>query len=990
MGKKDKNKATEARDVYVNLNGKGQVKSVHDKTREAVTMGKVLPKKVTGKARPAKPNVPLDGEHFEWTLAEYERTGVPIGRLYAAQAEVALNDESVTDTNTLKVDLPKLVRLDCGLWGAYKYWREYQGQDGNPQRDFGLIESGHVWLAEYVSALNPRMKGKLSGITKSTVQQLGDRAPLARALAAIVGASGLGAIRLHSHAKADPSRTYPETEKNLYVCLPDLHLPERWPGIPDPKHRYGSQAEQMKQDRSIAEGRLEQTKTREQRCRESLKEMKAFGNEVASKELEEQLDEIKKDRKEFEKEIKRIDKDLGNLKSRALKVRLRLQKVLRYCQCRPGLIRGSTISKKQAARVQGYLEKLAKEGLLRDWVNGNRDPRSFNDDGTGGAKVEPFKLKVKTGKVKWREIDVEPQHFLAEMDVVDRTLRVHSTWFYGPGAAYCKSRFRSDGPRGVKAPLHHYAPQFGKKDRHETLLEIGTGDAGPGFDLVTLLAAVKLLRQCLADPGKFDPLSVPDRPKEANADEEVVKHVRHIHQLEYNSRRGYEPGDVKVRQLGDLLELWINLEFLYGGFWARDCYGLKGTKAKTWSGLNLVSSGTWTAFNYPDDFQERKGRLYQDPAAEAIDGYGPNPRRHARFYTFNPRPKKALSLRHVVGDMIKPRHYTGVGRTELEKRFGLPECELKRRQTLVKDRIDSVKRFSLPFPEMPESVKKALGPGPRNTLIGKYYRDLFGVYEPGEEGGTFTGRRFKYIRRWQSDGYLRRNDLGKQEVLWSKLILDLLHELECVAIYGNHDGYRGDPLLNVQVDGRDCESGWHSEKGLWFEHGHRWDEYNRDGCSFGSGMTNLVYYRKHTLCGRGGAVKGAVTRYLSEHQKFGQPGAAIWFLLVDLKDQLPWFIEQDGVRGLQPFGIYVCGHSHGADLVTLHFIPAGSKKKPKSKPDTEDGGGVQRRGEGRQQAVAKVKPGWLADTEAAEYHSYLQGSVTSGPMRWLKRPKAAR
>ncbi len=57
-----------------------------------------------------------------------------------------------------------------------------------------------------------------------------------------------------------------------------------------------------------------------------------------------------------------------------------------------------------------------------------------------------------------------------------------------------------------------------------------------------------------------------------------------------------------------------------------------------------------------------------------------------------------------------------------------------------------------------------------------------------------------------------------------------------------------------------------------------------------------------------------------QEQACFQPGAALWFLLVNYgKASLEWFRKQPGIAAVHPFGIYVSGHTHTGDLVTIKF-----------------------------------------------------------------------
>ena len=147
------------------------------------------------------------------------------------------------------------------------------------------------------------------------------------------------------------------------------------------------------------------------------------------------------------------------------------------------------------------------------------------------------------------------------------------------------------------------------------------------------------------------------------------------------------------------------------------------------------------------------------------------------------------------------------------------------------------------------------------------------------------------------------------------MVLDLVYDLAgSYLIHGNHDGYRGDNLLNTE-SGRAACAAWISEPGMWVEHSHRWDPFNRDGCAFSAGAANLTYYYFNNLCSK--LAGWAESKFGDQELKNFLPGAALWFLLVNCGKPKDWF---DPIRqNIEPFGIYVNGHTHSASLVNLKF-----------------------------------------------------------------------
>ncbi|MHC4437111.1 MAG: hypothetical protein ACYS3S_07120 [Planctomycetota bacterium] len=769
-----------ARDVRVTLYKDGRIKNVHDR--------EMLRFFWEPKGR-MKANVPLDGEHFEWDLSEYTRSGVPLGNIYKAYAQMASNDRGVPDNrNTAKIKPLTLIKLDCGLWAAYKIHREYEGKDGGPQRDFGIVENGHVWLAQYVSCLK-QGESELGKIKEDAKKAL-KGAPLALELATIVADTGLGAIRLVKHAMTETGTMDEATRKSLYICFPDLHLCVKWPDLPNKPH-------------------------------------------------------LKRDRKEA----------------------IQLQGLLRAVQRSPGLIHGNSFGSKAAKKVQEYLEQLYKEGIVQTWAKGKNSRHNLDD-----SNVDKFVYRTSW----WRaQIIFSAKEFLAEKDIVDRALRVHSSWFHGTGEDFAKDR----GFFGRS--LHKHKLPFGKKDLYDILRSKSgpsrcAGDASAGFDLVNLLFAILKLQE--------------DKPD----------------------------SDIRVRQVGDLCELWQNQEFLYHGFWARqtDAGGKDTLRSILSCALGLpkqIKALRLTSGTRRDDYQYRYGPGYYDPQAEkqkVIVGQGgeliDERRQLAPFYTFNPIPWRVLQNRYVVGDMID-KDFIDNRLESLEKSFGLPNLELTRRQLLLKARLDSVRDFSLPLPRE-AAVKLVLlfnKTEENPKFLHEQYEKMLGKLQP-------TGYGEKKEKEFEpGKEYIRESELGYTEVRWNRLILDLLENVKCKAAYGNHDGYRGDPLLNKKLTKTfDKCDGWISDKGLWFEHGHRWDEYNRDGCAFGSGPTNLGYYWWHNLGGRtpvSGWARKEIEAPISKDQQKCQAGAAVWFLLLHFKEKLPWLTRQDGIDGVNPFDVYAPG-----------------------------------------------------------------------------------
>jgi len=896
------NESERARPVWVDLNAKGIISSVYDK--EEHTFGGIIGLNTWGiKKKPVafipyeKKLVALDDEHFGWRLERYDSDGVPVEKIYTRKANMAANKKDNDSCNTLKLNPLRMVVLDCGLWGAYKRAREYQGKDRGPQRDFGLVENGWVWLAQYVSALNKK-ESELKDITEATCKELKEKkAKLTHALALIVQEGGMGAIKLLKHARADATLMTVETKKNMYICFPDLHLSDKWPELPDAKHRYGG----------------------------------------------------------------------TNPTKNQMKVRLKLQKKLRDCQSLPGIRYGNRVGPKTAESFQIYLEYLEKHSLVERWNSGNSKDRESSDF----SDVSKHGTKHLWGAKE--EIPISAGQLLAEKDVVDRALRIHSTWFCGPGKKY------------VNNERHTKEPPYGKENDllYKTLKEEAPGDEGPAFDLVNFLAAIRQLRFWMKD-------------KKRHYD------CTELHNAIFSlNDANYTADHVKVRQLGDMCEMWMNHEFLYHGFWVRKT-GQGGGKARM-----IIRRGVkkLNPFKY-EDFQCRKDEFHYHPEGKEISG--PNFKlqsaRRAKWYTYNHMNTEEQKFRHVVGDMIDKTYYDGDNLKKLEESFNLPKDEIKRRRYLLKKRMESILAFSMPFSrEAKKKIKSKFYDSQQDYLV-NFYKEYLGQ-DPCD---IISGNGNIYFAEDANKGYTKKGSAERgTEVYWNKLIWDLFKiELEGEAVYGNHDGYRGDPLLchDGNLDKKYQSKGWISEPGLWFEHAHRWDPYNRDGCSFGQGGTNMAYYYMHILGGFsiwGKLVKKSEEKFSKERQRV-EAGAAIWYLVLDSysKNNLDWFKDNlgDSESKLHPFGIYICGHSHSADLAYVFLEPPSSLKKKKDeerknkeKEEKEERKRKEKeeKEERKRKKERKEKPYLykskdLADEESKKYEAHVAGDKDV-ELDWLKK-----
>lgn len=328
--------------------------------------------------------------------------------------------------------------------------------------------------------------------------------------------------------------------------------------------------------------------------------------------------------------------------------------------------------------------------------------------------------------------------------------------------------------------------------------------------------------------------------------------------------------NTQVYQVGDLYELWMNREFLYRDFPVVD--------SKAGSGFKLFLASN--SGSLQDKPQYRMDEDWVDSTGKHHD---------SKRYVFHEWKTDPLLYRHHVGSDVEfashslkfPFPSSDNATTMLGD--GTPQVKdrLAHARTLLRARVESVKAYSLPIP---------------------------------------TGRTCnpKLIPASELASYHRLNAKGEDEYLWNKMILDKLAALSFKNIYGNHDGYRGDPLLKSALDPADQALPYISLKGLWCEHSHRWDNFNRDGMAFGAGITNMVYYYCKSML-MADSVKDMVRLPWwnePQEQEAFIPGAALWFLLTAAD-------ISSGSRRLLPdvklWGIYVSGHTHNPSIVKVKF-----------------------------------------------------------------------
>jgi hypothetical protein len=231
-----------------------------------------------------------------------------------------------------------------------------------------------------------------------------------------------------------------------------------------------------------------------------------------------------------------------------------------------------------------------------------------------------------------------------------------------------------------------------------------------------------------------------------------------------------------------------------------------------------------------------------------------------------------------------------------------PTSVLQRAQTLLHTRLKGVLNFALPLPAFSGNKSGPYDQTCRNTVVKHLTAEnglLRGYEEPKDDA---------LVKRCTCE-FCR----GNGAFLWNKLVLDLLEAVGCTMVQGNHDCYRGDPLLLTSANAAHAAVPWYSGNGLFAEHEHRWDPYNQDGCAFGPGVTNQVHYVMRPFTQR---LDKAKARLIPRRHTETIPCCAQWFLLAHGRRSGPY---RDGGRVVEPFGVYAVGHSHSPDLLKIMF-----------------------------------------------------------------------
>jgi len=384
-----------------------------------------------------------------------------------------------------------------------------------------------------------------------------------------------------------------------------------------------------------------------------------------------------------------------------------------------------------------------------------------------------------------------------------------------------------------------------------------------------------------------------------------------------------EAGEIQVVQLGDLYEMWVNHEFLYRHFPEN-----KDEKAEAPAAYKVIGG---LAFSAGHNFQHRRDRDWVPSMKYNYTG------QDVKIYVFDGWGKRGMSKRHITGGDFNETLRKGDNKKLKAARESVTHSVFEAVNAELHNRELNVEKFSLSPP-----INYGVYPhwkAPKATAKASEFAARFHIAATPKHAQHGFSQAFMHLfehdAKWVDTAdfrskYYRSNRLGFTEIYWNKMILDLLlHDLNAKVIYGNHDGYRADPLINNHLKDAKVEHPWLSFEGIWCEHSHRWDPYNRDGMAFGAGVTNLTYY-KFFLFTQHRKVTGLQNLAAPEEQVSFIPGAALWFMLKHFGgkgDWSEWIRKMDDVKG---FGIYVSGHTHAGNIARLKFEPtigAATKQK---------------------------------------------------------------
>jgi len=852
----------QARTVHCTVTSKLKVESASDPSYKA---GKGI-----------KIEVDATGEHYGWPLGKLIEKGYDErSDTVPDEMEVCANpSDDPKHFNTIAPEGYELVKLDAGYWGSY--YRKQTGKDRT--RTFGMIVGHDLYTCRFHSpdtVHNPKKAYNLSEF-ESNIELLppdpeGFPSP-ARKFMQLLLDNGF-ACELISHTAVRSSRfTQGMSDKVLRIFIPDLHLPERWPDEPQTS---GSDS--------------------------------ALCTDPYARQL--------------------------------------LQTFIIGSQHSTGALSGNSINRAAQERLQLFLESVL--------VDGAKDRRFSIDD-----------PKTKSAR------NYSADEVLAELAFVERRVRCASTWFYQPVPEFVSIK-STRWPRLPDSADDVIASGFVAGAGALSKIASGSNVTETLGDLASsvvdgLKSAVKpfpYAEQTTTAPSNADPGAAID----------LINFLRMIRDVRKEAA-------VEVYQVGDLLELWMNREFLYSDFPTIDRnLGFKTSKfppadLASIAGAGLAGSATLMG----DGFQQRRGPGWRNTTRPTSRGlrkyvYDEFPSltemlaRHRTGWNFlrdeaklagKARFDNTEKMYAAIGESWIARRTAGVddlvlgaaglspessifekaeaaielakkalelgpegaaraaaaalqeeiAKAEANKPLGTPrevgEAVVNRVVGELHQRVVNVENFSLP---LTDAAKQSHGwetlveKDPR--LIANMFRDPNAIARPKDE----------FL--WSVPFRVRR-----PEYYFNQAVLSLLKEVGCKFIHGNHDGYRSDPLLKGATSPYEAQEYLHLP-GIWVEHSHRFEEFNRDGRIFGAGMTNLVHYFNDEMLQLDKAKGAFVT---NTERKSYMPGATQWFVHVNLSDPAKRGSDFQPLRKDQQFCVYVGGHTHDVDLVRIHLLT----KKP--------------------------------------------------------------
>ncbi len=383
---------------------------------------------------------------------------------------------------------------------------------------------------------------------------------------------------------------------------------------------------------------------------------------------------------------------------------------------------------------------------------------------------------------------------------------------------------------------------------------------------------------------------------------------------------------VTLVQVGDFYEMWMGKEFMYKDF---PLYNSQEFPATDISLLIDGSSQVLDGFNPTGSFQYKLAKKWKSYYGwqqwEALAEHGNGQYEYIRrstngqllalsddipLYYYHTWPRSLLTKRHKTGTSLSGSVVGSAGsgllnfqNNEIHKnKIVVPAGMLsiyERSNNELSERIQNILDFSLPIPEV--SLYDA-----ETSVRNRAILEIRNRFWDHLEGGNLK--------------YRRMAPLG-EEFKWNKLIIELFKQnADCNFVSGNHDGYRGDPVLRSINDVNWNAEFVYSNNGFFSEHGHRWDVFNWDGMTFGAAVTNQVYYCMRPQTQTLDSVKG---RIIPTFHKETIPACAQWFLLVNAPRAKTFTyrpnIEDPTIKTVQTFSVYCVGHSHTADLLTICF-----------------------------------------------------------------------